>query len=260
MRGAAVSILNGIAYGPRLALDGTLVYVAERSDGTARLVWVDRNGRSTPIPGERRNYSHIDLSSDGRNALLNIDEDVYSGDLARGSRSLVASGDTHFPIWDSEGRRATYHKSGTIVALMADGIAEEETLLASGAVVDPVPTSWTPDGEYLAYFDAASDVWVLPRDGEPQRLLEGSDNERTARFSPDGNWLAYVSDETGEFQVYVVPFPGPGPKIPVSIRWRSLAYLVVGRPRDLLSQGQQGDDGVGGARPGTSHQFPGGAF
>lgn len=80
-----------------------------------------------------------------------------------------------------------------------------------------VPTSWSPDGECLAFFDRADDVWVLPRDGEPTRLLGTPASERSARFSPDGKWLAYVSDETGEFQVYVIPFPGPGPRIPVSV-------------------------------------------
>ncbi len=71
--------------------------------------------------------------------------------------------------------------------------------------------------EYLAFFDGVDDVWVLPKDGEPTRLLETPASERSARFSPDGKWLAYVSDETGEFQVYVIPFPGPGPRVTVSV-------------------------------------------
>ncbi len=213
VRGSAVSILEGVARGPRLAGDGTLVYVAERSDGNARLVWVDRNGSPTPIPGERRDYSHIDLSSDGRHVLLNSETgDVYVTDLSRGSRSLVATGDAGFPIWDPEGNRATFHRDGGILTRVVDGSAEAETLLESSVV----PTSWSPDGEYLAFSDDF-DVWVLPGGGEPERLLDSGANERTARFSPDGRWLAYVSDETGEFQVYVVPFPGPGPKTPVSI-------------------------------------------
>ncbi len=58
---------------------------------------------------------------------------------------------------------------------------------------------------------------MLPKDGEPTRLLETPASERSARFSPDGKWLAYVSDETGEFQVYVIPFPGPGPRVTVSV-------------------------------------------
>ena len=77
--------------------------------------------------------------------------------------------------------------------------------------------SWHPRTDELAFFDDASDIWILPREGEPVAFLNSRFNERSARFSPDGRWIAYVSDETGSYQVYVVPFPGPGPKIAVSI-------------------------------------------
>ena len=80
-----------------------------------------------------------------------------------------------------------------------------------------VPTSWHPRTGELAFFDDASDIWILPREGEPVAFLNTRFNERSARFSPDGRWIAYVSDETGTYQVYVVPFPGPGRKIAVSI-------------------------------------------
>ena len=80
-----------------------------------------------------------------------------------------------------------------------------------------VPTSWHPRTGELAFFDDASDIWILPQEGEPVAFLNSRFNERSARFSPDGRWIAYVSDETGTYQVYLVPFPGPGPKIAVSI-------------------------------------------
>ena len=114
LTGKAVVILDEVAYGPRLARDGTLAYVAERRDGNARLVWVDRNGASAPIPGERHNYTHIDLSHDGRYALLNVDGGVYASDLARASRSLVTSSGG-FPIWDPKGRRATFLGDGAVL-------------------------------------------------------------------------------------------------------------------------------------------------
>ena len=213
-RGQAVAFASGVAYGPRLSEDGTLVYVAERADGAARLVWVDRRGTAMAIPGERRDYSHIDLSTEGARALLNTGNDIYASDLDRGTRNLVSSGDVLFPIWHPGGERATFRRGDHVLARMADGSAQEESLLEW---ILAVPTSWSPDGEYLAFFDRQSDVWMLPREGDPQPFLTGPANERSARFSPDGSALAYVSDESGEFQVYVTPFPGPGPKIPVSI-------------------------------------------
>jgi hypothetical protein len=73
-----------------------------------------------------------------------------------------------------------------------------------------------PHGE-PAFFDAASDIWILSPDGKARRFLAAAFNERSGHFSPDGRWLAYVSDETGSYQVYVVPYPGPGPKVAVSV-------------------------------------------
>lgn len=215
-RGRAISLVNRVAYGPHLSQDGTLVYVAERVAGSARLVWVDRRGVPSPIPGERRSYTHIDLSGNGTSALLQITDGIagiYAGDLERGSRNLVAGGS--FPVWHPDRERATFRGSnrGAIYMKKADGSGADASLVQG----DMVPTSWSPDGQYLAFFDRQSDVWILPSGGKAKPLLTGPANERSARFSPDGRALAYVSDETGEFQVYVTPFPDARSKIVVSI-------------------------------------------
>ena len=85
--GSAVSMVSGVAYGPRLSDDGTLVYVADRAQGSAGLVWVNREGIAAPIAGERRDYLHIDLSGDGTQALLQVQDDIYASDINRGSRN-----------------------------------------------------------------------------------------------------------------------------------------------------------------------------
>jgi Tol biopolymer transport system component len=216
--GQAREIATRVAYGPRLSEDGTLVYVTERVDGTASLVWVDRQGVVSPVGGERGDYTHIDLSPDGTRALLNSGEEIYAYDINRGSFSLVTSdtsaGSALFPLWDPNGELATFRQGPAVYKKMADGSGQQDTLLEFSAV----PTSWSPDGENLAFFDSQSDIWILPREGEPQPFLDGPTNERSGRFSPDGSAFAYVSDELdGEFQVYVTPFPGPGPRIAVSI-------------------------------------------
>ena len=211
-QGQAVAIASGVAYGPRLSDDGTLVYVAERAEGTAALVWVNRQGVAVPVPGERRDYTHIDLSPDGTSALLQVRREIYASDLNRGSNILV-SGSSGFPLWHPDNERATF-QGGGLFSRKADGIGQAQQLLPQ---LGTIPTSWSPDGENLAFFDRQSDVWILPSEGDPQPFLTGPANERSARFSPDGSALAYVSDESGEFQVYVTSFPEPGSRIAVSI-------------------------------------------
>jgi WD40 repeat protein len=211
-------ITTNVASGPRLSDDGTLVYVAERVDGTAGLVWVDRQGVETPLGAERRDYTHIDLSPDGTQALLDTESDViYAYDIQRGTFNSVTSDmpeSVGFPLWYSNGERATFRQGSKIYDKVVAGSPKREMLLE----LPVVPTSWSPDGEHLAVFDFQSDIWILTRDGAYEPFLDGPYNQRSGRFSPDGSAFAYVSDELGgEFQVYVTPYPGPGKRIPVSI-------------------------------------------
>jgi Tol biopolymer transport system component len=215
--GEAQEMATGVASGPRLSEDGTLVYAAERVDGTAGLVWVDRKGVAVPLDAERRDYSHIDLSPDGKQALLDTDTEIYAYDINRGTLSPVTSdisGDSGFPRWHPNSELATFAQDNSIIEKTADSSPQRDVLLEFIVI----PTSWSPDGEQLAVFDDASDIWVWSRGGDYKSFLNGPNNERSGRFSPDGSAFAYVSDESGgEFQVYVTPYPGPGRRIPVSI-------------------------------------------
>ena len=218
LTGDAVPVLNGVERGPYPAADGSLLYVPVRGDQGARLLWVDRTGRPARIEGERLDYSHLALSRDGRQALLNIGSEVVVRDLDRGTRSILSPADASFPIWSPDGKFATYRgregaKRG-LIAHPTDGSGGPR-LLHEGARL--VPTSWNPRTGDLAFFDGASDIWILSPDGKAHKFLDTAFNERSGQFSPDGRWLTYVSDETGSFQVYVVPYPGPGPKVAVSV-------------------------------------------
>ena len=210
-------IATDAASGPRMSDDGTLVYVAERVDGTAGLVWVDRQGFATPLGAERRNYTHIDLSPDGTQALLDTDSDIYAYDIERGTFNSVTSDIPEragFPLWHPNGEQATFRQGANLYTKIVGGSPKRELLLETAVI----PSSWSPDGERLAVFDDQSDIWILARDGDYQPFLSGPYNQRSGRFSPDGSAFAYVSDELGgEFQVYVTPYPGPGKRIPVSI-------------------------------------------
>jgi hypothetical protein len=212
--GEPVPVLEGVRHRPGLAADGTLVYIPTRGESSARLVWVDRTGRPVPIAGERRNYSHLDLAPGGNRALLNISPATYVLDLGRGTRNLLAKGS--FPVWSTDGRRATFTGRDGLVQQPADGSGAPEILVETDEWL--VPTSWNPVTGDLAYYSHRTfDIRILPPSGEPVVFLDGPGRKRSGRFSPNGEWLAYVNDDTGEYQVYVTAYPGPGPDVAVSV-------------------------------------------
>ena len=123
------------------------------------------------------------------------------------------------------------------------GTSADELLVDEGAGATS-PTDWSSDGRFILYVisrpDAARDLWAQPLEGDrkPFPVLATPFNETNAQFSPDGRWIAYQSDESGRFEIYVQPFPGPGRKVQVSgeggvqVRWRrdgrGLSYLASG--------------------------------
>ena len=220
-------VLEKVESGPWVANDGTMLYIPERGDSNARLVWTDRTGRATPVDDEPRDYTHLDLASDGHKALVNVGNDVYALDLVSGTRQLLSE-EAWYPIFTTDNRYATFSRTEGISRQLADGVGEREALTDSRSLAlqgeddvratgSMIPTSWNSRTGDLAFFDDASNIWILQIDGTVRPFLRSEANERTGRFSPDGRWLAYVSDETDEYQVYVMAYPGPGRKVAVSI-------------------------------------------
>src|SRR5262245_48420703 len=212
--GTPVALIDNVENLPTLADDGTLAYVSTRGDLQARLVWVDRQGRATPVPGERRDYAHLALAPDDRRAVLNLEDgSIYLVDLAGGTRKLL-SRPANFPIWADAGKRVIFQAPGELWSVPSDGDRAPQRLMASD--VPLIPTTWNPLTKEVAYYDRLYQLHVLAPDGTSRQILERPGRKRSGRFSPDGKWIAYVSDETGEYQVYVAPYPGPGASIPVS--------------------------------------------
>ena len=211
-----VPVLENVRSGPRVARDGTLVYVPTRGESSARLVWVDREGRAAEIPGERLDYTHLDLGPDGRRAILNLEGQVIDlVDLEGGTRKRLAQG--AFPIWSADGQRVTFAGQSGLQQVPTDGSAPAETLVEHAGFV--VPTSWNARTGDLAYYDHRTfEIWIRSPEGRTRRFLGGPGRKRSGRFSPDGRWMAFVSDETGDYQVYVTAYPGPGPTVAVSTR------------------------------------------
>jgi serine/threonine protein kinase/Tol biopolymer transport system component len=222
---------------------GVLVYQEGGASRTSRFVWFDRAGKQTGTLGDPARYmSNVHLSPDGSQASVVATDsqeaaNVWLFDVARGVRSpLTVSGRVSASIWSPDGRRVVFASGLDLYQKLSSGEGPEELLLASD--VRKMPESWSPDGRFLLYATPGAprsisrsnnpDLWVLPLFGDrkPFPFIESPFFDAGSRFSPDGRWLAYNSNETGRSEVYVVPFPGPGGRVPVSTaggdnaRWR----------------------------------------
>ena len=127
------------------------------------------------------------------------------------------------PVWTPDGKRIAFHSDTegplNIFWQLADGSGDIERLTTS--VYNNVPGSFSPDGQTLAFHEVnpttGNDIWVLRLgDRKAQPFLRTPFSETAPRFSPDGRWLAYVSDESGRYEIYVQPYPGPGGKWQIS--------------------------------------------
>ena len=206
---------------------GTLAYVAggpQSSD--LSLVIVDRQGKAQPLSAPPQNYDNVKLSPDGRRAALGLGGSIWIYDLARDTLTrLTFEGQSIGPLWTPDSKRVAYRsaregKPTNIFWKPADGSGPEERLTTSE--YGNLAASFTPDGKTLVFAETrpetGSDIWVLPLEEErkPRLWLQTPYNEATARISPDGHWLAYTSDESGRNEIYVRPFPGPGPQYQIS--------------------------------------------
>jgi serine/threonine-protein kinase len=217
------------------------------------LLRVDRDGRAAPLVEARAGYEYPAFAPDGRRLAVMISSesgsDIWIIDLGRGTRTRFTAGNTSaFPVWAPDGSKMAFQSTApgpwNLFWKPLDGSAEAQPFLkvpdSSGAPSWPntganllpgtlptlsgagpqFPMSWSPDGSTLAFHErkpnGERDIWVVSPGSDPVPFLITPFDERSPRFSPDGKWLAYVSDESGRNDVYVQPFPGPGPKWLVS--------------------------------------------
>jgi eukaryotic-like serine/threonine-protein kinase len=227
-----VTHLNGSAQ-YAVAQTGTLVFVPGADvSRTALLKRIDRTGRTEPLGLPPGPYAGVRISPDGRLAALEVDganTDICLLDLERlAVTRLTLEWNNTGVEWSPDGSRVVFSSmraaSRKLYSQAVDGRTDAEPLMsdASKPATANTKSTWSPDGRFLAFDrldrETGWDIWALALDAghEQHPFLVTPFNERSPRFSPDGHWLAYESDETGRSEVYVQPFPGPGRKTRIS--------------------------------------------
>jgi len=233
INGAAVPVISGVRFNRELAQydfssTGSLVYVpGSIQTAQFKLVWVDRKGAEQALPAPAHNYVLPRVSPDGKHVAAGIEEadsQIWMYDLSRDTLTrLTFEGTANIdPVWTPDGKRIAFKGSGSRLFWQpADGSGAAEVLTSNELSGNNVPGSWTPDGQVLAFMEinpgTGYDLYTLPlKDRKPQPFIRTPSLETAPRFSPDGHFIAYASDESGRIEIYVRPYPGPGGKWQIS--------------------------------------------
>ena len=222
-------MLTEVNYGADFSAssNGILAYRTGTIHGPTQLTWVDRSGKRLGTIGPPGRYANIELSPDGtRVALESFDERTYTKnvwmmELARGVLTQLTfdSGNETFPIWSPDQRWIMFgsdrHGGWQLYQRRTDGVGGDERVVES--VEAMVPQSWAPDGRSVVYLQCPANLGVLPLVGArtprwfDEARFEGfGRNDGHGHVSPDGRWLAYGSNESGQWQLHVQSFPTRG--------------------------------------------------
>ena len=228
--GGAVPLVQGVARASNPATatatanyavsnDGALVYLANGS-AEHRLVWVDRQGHETPLAAPTKSYGQPQLSPDGTRVAVVSDGHIWVWDNGRGTLARLTTdveSEEESPLWTTDGARIAFARvnrgAAGIFWKASDGTDEGQRLLEGGPAL---PASWAPDGTLLYTTRRRGDrggaddnIGRLSMAGPPkaETLLATKFAEVRPALSPDGRWLAYESDESGQPEIYVRPFP-----------------------------------------------------
>ncbi len=260
LSGDPVQVAGDVAFNPangRASFDvsqsGALIFVQGAGGPTGRgdvnngsvFGWRDRTGKTLAQAGDQGSYGDVDVSSDGtRIAFTRQDPgasgaDIWVTDWQRNvtQKLTLDAADDINPVWSPDGQWIAFtsfrNGNADVFVRRSNGDGQDMPLLDSPR--DESVEDWSKDGSHIVYKlgqDGYEDLYVLPLDadlkpGEPSAVVEGRFRKDEPQFSYDGKWLAYISDESGTFQVYVITFPGLTGKHQVTLpdgggqpRWR----------------------------------------
>ena len=229
LTGEPVTLADGVAVNSRLyqsavsvAATGLMAYRTGRGS-RRQLTWVDRSGTGRGILGDPDGnaLSGPRVSPDGRRVVVDRtvqgNRDVWLLDGARTSRITFDAAEDNFPLWSPDGTRMVFRSqrtgAGDLYQKPTSGADVEERLVASNQLLTPM--SWSADGRFMLYSSqdpkTSADLWVLPMVGDhtPSVFLKTPFREIYGVFSPDGRWVAYMSNESGPMEIFVRPFVPP---------------------------------------------------
>jgi serine/threonine-protein kinase len=240
IRGTPTPVLNQVAYSSNngdaefeATQTGTLVYGSGSTrSGLVTVQWLGSDGKTRALLPKPGDYGRPSLSPDGRRLAIEVregsDQNIWAYDLGRDAmHRMTFDGNASSPIWSHDGLYIIFQDQEGLSWTRADGVGKPQPLIRTKRRSSAY--SFTPDDKRLAYMEVdpetSFDLWTVPlenngaglRAGKPEVFLQTAVDERYPSFSPDGKWLAYVSAESGGYQVYVRAFPDKGGKWQISI-------------------------------------------
>jgi len=257
-----VSFTTAVIYAPvTVSETGVLLYESSGVGRNNQMLWYDRGGKTLETVGTAGPVWEPAIAPDEksimfrRTSLASERADLWQRDLARGAeqRFTTDAAVNLAPVWSPKGDRIAFssnHEGGmfNLYQKAATGAGEDEKLLAIGHNI--FISQWSRDGRFIVFQEqdpkAKFDIWVLPMDDaerKPVPFLRSQFNEVLGQLSPDSHWMAYTSDESGQREVYVRPFPGTGGEKRISIgggeqpRWRGdgKELFFVGGDRKMMA-------------------------
>jgi eukaryotic-like serine/threonine-protein kinase len=225
-----------------VAAAGSLAFRPTVGGRRHQLIWFDRKGHEISTVGNPDTATplHPELSSDGRRVAIsrnvNGNVDIWLLETNRGLLNPLTfdAAVDDFPLWSPDGHQIVFtsNRKGAfdLYRKATNGEDGEELLLSAPSFKSA--TDWSRDGRFILFRmtspETGYDLWALPigGDNKPIPIARTNAEERDGQFSPDGKWIAYQSNESGRFEIYLQAFPGPGTKSRIStnggaqVRWR----------------------------------------